>query len=98
MHVSRKILPALVLGIAVTALPASAAVEKRSSFAKYPAADAAEVKKQALGWLKENGAKIDDKALDAIWSGDRPLLDKVTRTLALGDSDAAKLIRDAAED
>jgi hypothetical protein len=87
----------LALALALTALPASAD-EKASSFVKYPAPDAAEVKKQALDWLKSTGGSADDKAVRAIWDGDRPLLDKVAKTLALGDKDAAKLLREAAEE
>jgi len=54
--------------------------------------DAARDKAEA--WLKLAG-KADDgyrKAFDAIWQNDKPLLDKVTDTFALGDEAAAKLL------
>jgi len=52
---------------------------------------------QAQAWLRAAG-KADpatDKAFAAIWDGDRPLLDKVAATLALGDPNAAKLLKEA---
>ncbi len=55
------------------------------------------VRAQALDWLKSVG-KTDDasvKAFDAVWSADRPTLDKLSDTFALGDADAAKLLADA---
>ena len=60
-----------------------------------PAPDA--VKAQALEWLKSTG-KTDDasvKAFGAVWSTDRPVLDKVTETFKLGNPDAAKLLAEA---
>jgi len=63
-----------------------------------PSADAART--QAAEWLKSTG-KTDaasTAAFEAIWKGNRPLLDKVTRTLELGDANVAKLmaeVRDA---
>jgi hypothetical protein len=97
MRTCWKLLPALAVAFAVAVQPAHGD-DKGPSFAKYPAPDAAEVKKQAEAWLKASGAKADEKALKAVWDGDRTLLDKVTRTIALGDRDAAKLLREAAED
>jgi hypothetical protein len=71
-------------------------VEKKSAPAfgvlAAPTADAA--KAQAQDWLKSAG-KTDDasrKAFDAVWASDRPLLDKVSDTLALGSPEAAKLL------
>jgi hypothetical protein len=53
---------------------------------------------QALTWLKGVG-KADattQKKFDALWQeADRPLLDKVAGTLALGDAQAAKLLDEA---
>src|SRR5437764_15197724 len=52
---------------------------------------------QALNWLKRSG-KTDDatqKQFASLWAGDRPLLDKVADTLALGDAGAAKLLAQA---
>jgi hypothetical protein len=55
------------------------------------------VKAQALDWLKSLG-KTDDasiKAFDAVWAADRPMLDKLGQTFALGSPDAAKFLADA---
>jgi hypothetical protein len=52
---------------------------------------------QALAWLKGVG-KTDaatQKAFDELWASDRPLLDKVSGTLALGDPAAAQLLQEA---
>lgn len=97
MHTCWKSLPALALAVALAAGPV-AAKDKGSSFARYPAPDADAVKKQALDWLKASGARVDEAALKAVWSSERPLLDKVAKTFALGDKDAALLLREAAED
>jgi hypothetical protein len=59
-----------------------------------PTAEAARA--EALTWLKS--VKNEDatlKAFDVIWASDRPLLEKVTETLILGDPNAAKLMADA---
>ena len=85
------------LAFCLTALPAAAQGKRTSSFGKYPAPGAAEVKKQADAWVKATSSKIDEKQLKAVWSGDRALLEKVAKTLALGDADAAKLLREASE-
>jgi hypothetical protein len=48
----------------------------------------------ALEWFKKAG-KTDDASLkkfDALWASDRPLLEKVTELLILGDANAAKLM------
>jgi hypothetical protein len=58
--------------------------------------DAAEAQKQAAAWLK--GVKDDagtQTKFEAIWESDRPVIDKVSSTLALGDADAAKLLAEA---
>jgi hypothetical protein len=70
-----------------------------SSFGALKAADAAEARKQAETWLKS--VKADDATLakfKTIWDADRPLIDKVSQTLSLGDADAAKLLADAKDD
>src|SRR5438552_2694295 len=54
-------------------------------------------REQAAQWLRDAG-KTDEaslKAFDALWAEQKPLLDKVAATLALGDADAAKLLADA---
>jgi tetratricopeptide (TPR) repeat protein len=60
-----------------------------------PTADAA--KAQAQEWLKTAG-KMDEAAFAAIWSSDKPTLDKVAQTLALGDADAAQLLTQARDE
>jgi hypothetical protein len=57
-----------------------------------PAADAA--KAQAAAWYARTGGK-DQAKFDAIWGTDRPTLDKVADTLALGNPEAAKLMKQA---
>jgi hypothetical protein len=52
---------------------------------------------QALAWLKNAGKTdtVSQEAFDAIWNGDRPLLERVAATLELGDADARKLLVEA---
>jgi hypothetical protein len=77
----------------------AADVEKKSTpaFGVLQSVAPDEAKAQALDWLKSVG-KTDDaslKAFDAVWATDRPTLDKIADTFALGDPDAAKLMADA---
>ena len=68
------------------------------SFGALRAPNADEARGQALAWLKSTG-KADPttlKAFEAIWAeADRPIVDRVAETLALGDSEAAKLLAEA---
>jgi len=68
-----------------------------SSFGALKAPDAAEVRKQADAWLASVGkADAATRAkVNALWASDRPLLDKVSATLALGDAAAEKLLAEA---
>ncbi len=62
---------------------------------RTPAVDG--VRSQAQGWLKDAG-KTDattQKVFDVLWTSDRPLLDKVVGTFALGDPAVAQLMKDA---
>jgi hypothetical protein len=62
------------------------------SLLRSPALEAA--RSQTMDWLKGIG-KTDPatlKSFEQIWTGDRPLLDKVAATLALGNPDAGKLL------
>ena len=71
-----------------------------SSFGSLRAPDAAEVRTRADAWLVAVG-KTDvatQAKVKAIWEADRPLLDKVSATIALGDADAAKLLAEARDD
>jgi len=49
---------------------------------------------QAAKWYASVGGK-DQKAFDAIWTTDRTILDKVAQTLALGNPEAATLLKQA---
>jgi hypothetical protein len=52
---------------------------------------------EALAWFKSTG-KTDAgslQAFDAIWSTDQAVLDKVTATFCLGDTEAAALMTEA---
>jgi len=52
---------------------------------------------EAQAWLKGVGKSdaASQQAFDGIWKADRPVIDCVADTLALGDADAAKLLADA---
>jgi hypothetical protein len=98
----RRFLTALavpLLGVAV--LPAQAAdrpVKEVAAFGVLRSASAEQARADALAWLKSTG-KGDAacvKAFDAIWAQfDRPVIDRVAETLALGDAEAAKLLAEA---
>jgi hypothetical protein len=66
-------------------------------FTAYRAADVGTARQQALAWLRDAGQANADswRAFDAVWSTDRPTLEKVADTFALGDSDAARLLAEA---
>jgi hypothetical protein len=68
------------------------------SFGTLRAPSPDEARSQALAWLR-GVSKTDDntmQAFDAIWAeGDRPLLDRLAQTLALGDADAARALEQA---
>jgi hypothetical protein len=83
--------------------PAATAAEKKAprdvmpSFGSLQSPTAEAARKQAEDWLASVG-KTDaaSKArFAAIWNADRPLLDKVTETLILGDKNAADLLAEA---
>jgi len=81
----------------LAAEPATKPIKELASFGTYQAPKAEEAKAQALEWLKSVG-KTDaasQQAFEAIWSTDRPLLDKVTATLVLGDARVAALMAEA---
>jgi len=67
-----------------------------SSFGAIKGVDAAEAQKMAEKWLTSVKNDATTKAeFEKIWASDRPLLDKVTATLVLGDADAAKVLAQA---
>ncbi len=79
--------------------PARAEAEKKPtkelvSFGNLRAPSPDEARSQALTWLQGVG-KSDAttlKTFEGIWSADRPVLDRVTQTLVLGDPEAAKIL------
>jgi len=72
--------------------------KEKVSFGTLRGPSLEEARTQAAAWLKGVG-KTDattQKAFAAIWAdGDRPLLDRITDTLVLGDPAAKKLLTDA---
>ena len=94
--------PALAAALLSAGGPAQAQAEKKApkevaSFGTLRATDADAARSQASAWLKGVG-KADDttqQAFAAIWQADRPVLDKVADTLALGDADAKRLLAEA---
>jgi hypothetical protein len=67
-----------------------------SSFGALKAVETAEAQKQAEAWLKDAKADAGAQAkFKTIWASDRPTIDKVSATLALGDADAAKVLAEA---
>lgn len=90
---------ALAAGLFVTGtvLSAEPAATKTSTFSSLQAPTTEVARGQAQEWLKAAG-KTDAatmKSFDSIWSGDRPVLNCVADTLALGDAEAAKLLSEA---
>jgi hypothetical protein len=67
------------------------------SFGTLRAPSPDEVRDQALTWLtsvgKSDAATL--KTFEEIWSTQRPVVDRVAETLALGDGEAAKLLAEA---
>jgi len=83
-------------GGAATADTGKKPAREDSSFGALRTPDPAEVRKQAEAWLKS--ARPDAGTLakfKALWEADRPVLDRVAATLALGDAAAAKLLEQA---
>jgi len=84
-------------GVATADTGAKAAKKDTSSFGALKSPEATEARDQAAAWLKSVG-KADaagQARLKAIWDTDRPLVDKVSDTLAFGSADAAKLLAEA---
>jgi hypothetical protein len=71
--------------------------KKEVAFGALESASAQKVQAQAQAWLKEVG-KTDaatTQQFDAIWKEDRPVLDRLADTFALGDASAARLLAEA---
>jgi len=91
------LLASLCGGPLLAADPDKKPIRELASFGTYQAPKVEEAKQQAQDWLKSVG-KTDaatQKAFEAIWSTDKPLLDKVTATLILGDDKARALLTEA---
>ena len=92
-------LPAIAIaGACLCVSPLRAADTAKSkeiaSFGSLQAPTAEAARAQAAAWYARSGGK-DQAKFDAIWSTDRPTLDKVADTLALGNPEAAKILKDA---
>jgi hypothetical protein len=92
-------LPALALAgacFSATPLPAADAPKPKeiASFGTLQAPTADAAKAQAAAWYARSGGK-DQAKFDAIWGTDRPMLEKIADTLALGNADAAKILKEA---
>jgi len=95
-------LPATGLVVALATPAGLLGGEKKSevyNFAALKSAAPDAARAQAEAWLKAAG-KTDaatQKQFQSIWEGDRPVLDRVTETLTLGNPQAATLLADAAD-
>jgi hypothetical protein len=66
------------------------------SFGALRTAGVPEARAQAFDWLKAAGKADAVKEFDSVWAQEeRPLLDRVGATFALGDPEAAKLLAEA---
>jgi len=99
--VSRIRITALALAVLLAAGGQAMAQPESKKFAGFGVLDAASadtVRAQAQAWLKDAG-KTDAATtaqFEAIWKqADRPVLDRLADTLALGNADAAKLLGEA---
>jgi hypothetical protein len=90
----------LAAGVAAGLPGVAGAAESKSAvytFGTLKAPTAEAVRAQAQAWL-DGAGKTDAAtraAFQAVWESDKPLLDRVTETLALGDPAAAKLLAEA---
>jgi len=73
--------------------------KEESSFGVLKAPSAEEARRQAADWLKSAGKNdpATQKTFKGLWDSDRPVLDKVAKTLALGSPEAARLLAEAAD-
>ena len=70
------------------------------SFSQLRASAPDAARSQALAWLQGVG-KTDaatQKAFDSLWASERPVLDKVAASLALGEPAAAQLLKEARDE
>src|SRR5207248_2448026 len=96
MSLRTHLLTTVALAVSVGTVRAADAPAKQTkeiaSFGALQAPSAEAVREQAAKWYASVGGK-DQKAFDAVWAADRPMLDKVSQTLALGNPEAAKLLK-----
>jgi hypothetical protein len=93
---------ALTLAVPLLGVPVVQGAERSrpkepTSFGTLPGVSTEAARSQAQDWLKSVG-KTDattQKAFDAIWQTDRPVIDRVADTLSLGDPAAAQFLADA---
>ena len=90
---------ALTTGLATCGAPAASAVEPATKgpafgFTTLTAMTPAAARAKAEAWLKSVG-KFDQAAVDKIWADDRPVLDRVADSLALGSPEAKAIVTDA---
>jgi hypothetical protein len=98
MSLRTHLLTAFALVASVGAIRAADAPARSSkevaTFGALQAPTVEAVREQAAKWYASTGGK-DQKAFDAIWAADRPVLDRVSQTLSLGNPEAAKLLKAA---
>jgi hypothetical protein len=90
---------ALSTGLVACVVPAASAVDPTTKnpafgFTAVTAMTADAAKAKAETWLKSAG-KFDQAAFDTVWQQDRPVLDRVVDSLALGSPEAKALVADA---
>lgn len=95
----RQRLITTVLGafVAASLTGTAGAAESKSvvyTFGNLKAPAVEKVRGEAHAWLASRGIS-DEAAFKAIWDSDKPILDRVTETLILGDANAAKLLAEA---
>src|SRR6266545_274270 len=90
------VLSAALLGMAAPARAAEKTLSRESfTFGTLTPPSEVKVRVEAANWLKSQG-KLDRAAFDAIWSNkDKPVLDRLAETFALGDAEAAKVLKDS---
>src|SRR5262249_15490655 len=84
---------AVVAGASLFAGDSKPAPREESSFRVLQGADAGNSRKQAEAWLK--AVRNDTRTMASftkLWQTERPVLDRVAATLALGDADAGRLL------
>jgi len=87
-----------VAALILAAFDSASAAEKKLSkesltFGTLSAPSEVSVRVQAAEWLKGQGA-YNRATFDAIWSKKEPILDRLSATFALGDKEAARLLKE----